>query len=75
MSEKEKFKKLFDLNEDIINEEEEKISTTSIILDDQTPKGYFKTYKLGITATTLEDQVINSRNIIKETLQKDLKRN
>ena len=54
--------------------EEEEISRKSIILDDQTPKGYLKTYKLGITGTTLEDQVINSRDIIKETLQRDLKR-
>ena len=50
--------------------EEEQISRKSIILDDQTPKGYLKTYKLGITATTLEDQIINSRDIIKETFQK-----
>ena len=55
--------------------EEEEISRKSIVLDDQTPKEYLKTYKLGITATTLEDQVINSRDIIKETLQKDLNRN
>ena len=88
MSEKEKFKTLFNIDEDIVDEEEipptiettnekedEEISTKSIVLDDQTPKGYYKTYKLGITATTLEDQVINSRNIIKKTLKKDLKRN
>ena len=56
------------------NEKEEQISRKSIILDDQTPKGYLKTYKLEITATTLEDQVINSGDIIKETLQKGLKK-
>ena len=55
--------------------EEEQISRKSIILDAQTPKGYLKTYKLGITGATLEDQVINSHDIIKETLQTDLKRN
>ena len=38
-------------------------------------KKSLKIYKIGITATTLEDQVINSRDIIKETLKKDLKRN
>ena len=68
ISEKDKFKKLCNINEEIINEEEitptiettnekeeEQISRKSIILDDQTPKGYLKTYKLGITGTTLED--------------------
>ena len=84
--ENEKFKKLFNLKDDeeIINEEEieptiktvvEKDETTkSITLTDETPKGYLKTNKIGITATTLEDQVINSRDIIKETLKKDLKK-
>ena len=87
ISENEKLKKMFNLkdDEDVIDEEKieptietvvEKDETTkSITLTDKTPKGYLKTYKIGITATTLEDQVINSRDIIKETLKKDLKRN
>ena len=82
ISENDKLIKLFNLkNDEIINEEEiiptiettnekeeKQISRKSIILDDQTPKRYLKTYKLEITGTTLEDQVINSRDIIKETL-------
>ena len=61
-----------------IEKDEEEISSKSsksITLTVETPKGYLKTYKIGITGTTLEDHVINSRDIIKETLKKDLKKN
>ena len=44
----------------------------AITLIEKTQKGYIKMYKLCIVSKYVEDQIISNRDIIKETLLKDL---
>ena len=44
-----------------------------ISLIDKSPKGYIEQYKLDILSTYIENQITKNKDIIKETLLKDLK--
>ena len=68
---KDKVKKTFGINEDVILEQ---YIEPKITLVNSSPKKYIKQYKLDIVSRYIEDQIINNRNIIKEKLIDDLKK-
>ena len=65
-------KREFNINKDdeLVIESHKK---PTILLIDKSPKGYIKQYKLDIISEYIKNQIIKTRDIIKETLLEDLK--